>query len=294
MKAWIKNLDRETFGSGKYSQSYQDELLNIVFENIGTLNPVPFCIEFGFNSSSLAGGSGANVARLVIEKNWDSLLLDGDNENAEIKLYRQFLMPSNICEIFRQHHVPKEPEYISIDVDSTDLWLFEAVVKEYRAMVFSVEYNCNYPLGSAITFPNDPKERWQGDRGYGASLKALNMVANSHGYSLLWVVPRLDAFFIRNDLIDDGSSQMCFPFEKWASHTSCAIHAPLKDRQRAKIFIDYQVYISTNGDLEASRRAALPICRKTLLDSLYRRALRKAKQTARKMIWPSKRMESND
>lgn len=38
------------------------------------------------------------------------------------------------------------------------------------------------------------------------------MVAESNGYSLLWVVPKLDAIFIRNDLIDDGSAEICFPF----------------------------------------------------------------------------------
>jgi hypothetical protein len=30
-------------------------------------------------------------------KNWDSLLLDGDNENAATNLHRHFLTPSHIC-----------------------------------------------------------------------------------------------------------------------------------------------------------------------------------------------------
>ncbi len=147
-------------------------------------------------------------------------------------------------------------------------------------MLFSVEYNANYPIDAAITFPNDPNERWQNDRGYGASLKALNMVANAHDYSLLWVVPGLDAFFVRNDLIDDGSSEICFPLEKWASCTNHVCHKPVKDPQRVEIFMDYEVYVATNGDVEASQRAATPICRKTLLDSRTRRQLRKIMQTA--------------
>ncbi len=138
------------------------------------MNPTPFCVEFGFNSPEMLKGSGANVASLVLEKKWDSLLLDGDNENAAINLHRHFLTTSNICGIFQQYGVPKEPEYVSIDVDSTDLWLFEAILKKYKAMLFSVEYNANYPIDAAITFPNDPNERWQNDRGYGASLKALS------------------------------------------------------------------------------------------------------------------------
>jgi len=265
MKNWIKKLENKNFGTGKYSQSYQDVLLDEIFENVGTNNSTPFCIEFGFDANCLTEGSGANVARLILDKKWDSLLLDGNNENAEINLHKHFLTSSNICELFKEYNVPKEPEYISIDVDSTDLWLFEAVVDKYRAMVFSIEYNSNYPLHAAIAFPNDKNEHWQGDRGYGASLKALNIVAKSHGYSLLWVIPKLDAVFIRNDLIDDGTEEICFPFEKWTSHTSVAFHLPLKDSKRAEIFMDYEVFLSTQGDIEASKRAALPICKKSLI-----------------------------
>lgn len=177
MKTWIKDLEIRQFGSGVYSQSYQDVLLDIIFANIGTTNPTPFCVEFGFNSMSLTGGSGANVASLILKGKWDSLLLDGDKENPEINLHRHFLTSSNISEVFKQYHVPQQPEYVSIDVDTTDLWLFEALLKDYKAMVYSVEYNSNFPIDAAITFSNDPNERFEGDRGYGASLKALTMVA---------------------------------------------------------------------------------------------------------------------
>lgn len=278
MKEWINNLDIKPFGSGTYSQSYQDKLLDIIFANIGTINSTPYCVEFGFNSTFLTDGSGANVASLILKDKWDSLLLDGENENPEINLHKHFLLSSNIAEVFRQHHVPRQPEYISIDVDSTDLWLFEALLKDYKAMVFSVEYNSNYPLDAAITFPNDPKERWEGDRGYGASLRALTMVAAKHGYSLLWVVPCLDAFFIRNDLIDDGSNQICFPFSKWKQCTRIVSHKALENRRRVKIFIDYEVYLSTSGDTAKSRESAYPICKKYLLDSFAVRVLEKARR----------------
>ena len=293
MKDWIKGLNDTKFGSGSYSQSYQDELLDIVFSNIGTANSPPFCVEFGFNSRSLTGGSGANTASLVLKGNWDSLLLDGDNENPEINLHRHFLDSSNISDIFRKYNVPKQPEFISIDVDSTDLWLFDAIVKDYKAMVFSVEYNSHYPLESAITFPNDAHEKWERDRGYGASLKALTMVANKYGYSLLWVVPARDAFFIRNDLIDDGTNQICFPFEMWESCTNRICHKPLRNRERASIFIDYEVYVSTNGDLAKSRQSAYPICKKYLLDSIPRKASRIARRVLKRLIQPNRRKEGN-
>ena len=288
MKDWIRNLDNVKFGKGKFSQSYQDELLAIIFDNVEAINTPRYCVEFGFNSTSLTSGSGANTANLILNENWDSLLLDGSNENPSIHLCKHYLTTSNICDIFRQYNVPREPEYVSIDVDSTDLWLFDALLDHYRAMVFSVEYNAHFPLDKAITFPNDPNERYEGDRGYGASLKALNMVASKHGYSLLWVVPALDAFFIRNDLIDDGTGDLAFPLEKWRNCTRLVHHKSLKNKHRTEIFVDYEVFLES-GNLDESRKSADPVCKKFLVDSgtqyllrLPSRALGKARHTLRK------------
>lgn len=177
MKRWVEELEHARFGAGRYSQSYQDQLLDLIFANVATVNRPPYCVEFGFNSTSLTEGSGANVAKLVLEHGWQGLLLDGEHDNPAIGLHRHFLLPSNIAEVFRRYGVPQQPEYVSIDVDSIDLWLFEALLPAYPALVFSVEYNANYPLDAAITFPNDAQQHWQRDRGYGASLKALTLLA---------------------------------------------------------------------------------------------------------------------
>jgi len=86
MKDWISALKDKPFSRGRYSQSYQDVLIDEIFANIGTVNTPPFCVEFGFNSRSLVEGSGANVANLVINKGWRHLLIDGNNENLDINL----------------------------------------------------------------------------------------------------------------------------------------------------------------------------------------------------------------
>ena len=214
---------------------------------------------------SLTEGTGANVAKLVLEDGWDYLLLDGGFENLSINLHKHFLTSENICKIFSEYKVPKIPEYISIDVDSTDLWLFEAVLKKYRAMLFSVEYNSHFPLNKAITFPNDKNQYWDHNRAYGASLKALNLVAQNNGYSLLWVVSGFDAFFIRNDLIDDYSKEICFPFEKWKNCTNIVGHPPVKDKNNFSKFIDYEVYIRSNKNIIKSQKEAQKVCEDYLM-----------------------------
>ena len=271
MKDWVRLLEKKNFKDfkgGKYSQSYQDLLLEYIFLNIQTKNTPPFCIEFGFNCDSLdKKNSGINVLNFIKHHNWEYLLLDGMRENTSINLHKHFLTSENICEVLAKYNVPKIPEYISIDVDSTDMWLFESVLKNYKPMVLSVEYNCNFPHDKAITFPNNTNFSWEGDRSYGASLKALKIVGEKNGYSLLWVVKYLDAFFIRNDLIDDGSDNICFPYDKWENHCTLLAHKRSKENKLINEFIDYEVYLESNHNLNKSKKAAKDICREYLISN---------------------------
>ena len=277
MKPWVQKLDKTPFRKGLFSQSYQDELIKTIFQNVSTVNPTPFCCEFGFNSTSLTDGSGANTSRLIIEEGWNSLLLDSHNSNPEINLYKYFLTPDSICDVFRKHGVPKEPEYISIDVDSTDLWLFDALLSDYQPLLVSVEYNSHFPISEAITAPNNRDFTYEGDRGYGASLRALNLVASKYNYSLLWVVSPLDAFFIRNDLIEDESNSITFPFSKWEVCTNVVHHSPLKDKQKHKEFLDYKVFLDSGGNLDLSCKKAREASLTALTDTNWINFLRNVK-----------------
>lgn len=240
----------------KYSQGGQDITIKNVFDKIKTTNK--FCVEFGFNSESLTVGTGSNTARLTLDEGWDWVFFDGYFENNEIKLHKEFLTPENICKIFHKHNVPTELDYLSIDVDSIDLWLLDAVLKEYSPRLVSVEYNANFSIDEAITFPNDVNEHWEEDKGYGASLKALKLAADQHNYHLIDVEPVLDAFFIRDDLKDYFKLPELNDFKD-----SCLLnpHVPLNNTERYKLFLDYESYLKTNGDLNASRKAASEIAK---------------------------------
>lgn len=278
MKDWVSGLAARSFPKGPRSQGGQDGILAEIFRNVGNVNSPPYCVEFGFNGSSFEDGTGANVATLVLDYGWHALLFDGGNENPAINLRREFLTSANIVDVFVKWGVPAEPDYVSIDLDSTDLWIFRALLPRYRAAVYSVEYNCHFPIDAAITFPDDPAERWQSDRGYGASLKALVMVAEEFGYSLVAVDPILDAFFVRNDLLDDGSGVLAPPLALWRRHTSLAFGHPLFEPRRAGIFVDYEVWRDTGGDVELARRAGLPVAQRYLTRGLWRYRARVAKR----------------
>lgn len=239
MDNWIDQIEFKT--KKVYSQGNQDGIIEYIFENIGTTNK--FCVEFGFNSDTLTGGTGANTARLVVEDKWKCLLLDGSHENISINLHKEFLTFENIGNIFKKYLVPLAPDYISIDVDSIDLWLMKSLlITGYRPRLFSVEYNSNFPLEYSYTA--NKETRYIKDMVYGASLLALNKVAEQFDYTLIAGVRTLDLFFLRNDLLT------CIPpsIEKFKNLTSLQCHGPSK-RERFKCFIEYPSLIPLSDEL---------------------------------------------
>ena len=242
-----------------YSQKGQDGIIGEIFSRIGTENTPPFCVEFGFNSEKINGGSGANVANLVLTKGWNSLLLDGDHENPLINLHKEYLTAGNICSILEKYNCPPRPDYVSIDVDSTDLWLFDSLLSKYSPRLVSVEYNANFPIEHAITHPNEKSLYRDGCSTYGASLKALDLVGKKYGYSLVYVLIELDAFFIRNDLIEGLEKPSLCHF---AGLAGFPMHRKVGDGSEAE-FLDYEEFVAS-GDIEKAKAKAAPISKKFL------------------------------
>lgn len=226
---WIDDLQKKS--KKVYSQGGQDGLVEFIFKNIGVTNK--FCVEFGFNSNSINGGSGANTSRLVIEDGWQAVFFDADYENTSINLYKETLTPENIGEIFKKYNIPQNPDYVSIDVDSIDLWLFRGmVISGYKPRLVSVEYNCNFPITVSATLM--PGSTWNNfDSVYGASLLALNRAADELGYKLICVEERLDAFFLLKELVNKEIN-----LEYFAQFTNLKGHNP-PTPERFKLFVQY-------------------------------------------------------
>jgi len=227
------------------SQGGQDGILEFIFKNVPPVNDPPYYIEFGY-----IGPKGSNTWNLY-QKGWKGLIMDGGvKENEDMNIHKEFITSENICSLFEKYGVPEEPDYVSIDIDTCDLWVFRAITEKYRPRVLTVEYNPHYSLEDAISFPNDPKQTWHGDRLYGASLKALHLAAKERGYSMIAYVRPLDVFLVRNDLLEDQKVPDIEFFRK--AHYMKNSVVP---DNRYKNVVDFEVYLET-GSMEKAKEAA--------------------------------------
>ena len=173
-------------GTGK-SQGGQDARLHQIFAAIGVLNRS--YVEFGYQ-----GRSTSNTFALW-KDGWNGLLLDGNprwvskTDDSKSNLHRAKITSRSIVRLFRRHGVPLEVDYVSIDIDSYDLWVLRALLgSEYRPRVLTVEYNSNFPWDAGqLAFP-DPEvmsvpvrlQQWGGRNYAQARHRSMTRTLYSH------------------------------------------------------------------------------------------------------------------
>lgn len=232
---------RPTFAKWPGSQGDQEDVLQDLFYGlIGTANR--FCVEFG----GCPGVPGSNTVRLrsnntvplrvlpryrEIHTQWSGLLLEGSPncrpKNFDLRPGTQFhtawIGSDTIVDLFDKYGVPAEVDYVSIDLDSVDLWVLRALLtppSKYRPRVFTIEYNGNFGSDDALTMP-DPTtmpvapfnvtdehmvharkpNAYQAALCYqGATARAIELVAQEFGYVIVNKTLGLDLFLVRKDL----------------------------------------------------------------------------------------------
>jgi hypothetical protein len=112
----------------------------------------PFYVEVGYNRPYLTDGSNTLYLH---EKGWSGLLIDGEHSNHSINLHAHFVTPDNIEDIFDQHNVPLEPDYVSIDIDSIDVWVARSLLKsKYRWAACWIFGHCHYHCVLCVPYSN--------------------------------------------------------------------------------------------------------------------------------------------
>jgi hypothetical protein len=184
------------------SQNEEDGIVLALLQAAGA--PTRKFVEIG------CGGNGGNSGLLAYEFGWEGLLLDASGAairaarevfagKPRVRIERATVTPENINDLLTKYGFAGEVDFLSIDVDSIDYWLLDALTVT-TPRVLAMEYNSLFGPSRSVTVPN--AERPQGAKGYhGASLAALEKVARRKGYRLVLVEDAgINAFFVREGL----------------------------------------------------------------------------------------------
>jgi len=192
----ISNINK--FEYKKYSQSGEDGIIRAIFKQIGTTNKIS--VELGASF-----GKECNT-RLLHEQGWNTLGIDAESGGCDW-VKEHWITAENIAGLLKKHRIPRKFDLLSIDIDGNDYWVWKAL-DWYKPRVVVIEYNSTVPLNMSLTIPYDPKHVWEKKDNYrGGSLLAMVRLGMRKGYTLVGVEEQtIDAFFIRNDLIEGNFS----------------------------------------------------------------------------------------
>jgi hypothetical protein len=194
------------YGFKTYSQSDEDGIIQEIFKRIGTSNRI--FVEFGVES-----GVECNSVKLLVE-GWRGLWLEGSAKRVEqiqknfqtflderkLAVSEAFVAAENINALLEAGGVTGEIDFLSIDIDNNDYWVWKAITV-IKPRVVVIEYNAALRPPLSLVVPYDPQRRWDGSNYFGASLEALVRLGRGKGYRIVGCnFSGANAFFVRDDI----------------------------------------------------------------------------------------------
>jgi len=191
------------------SQNGEDGIIRHLFDEVGFESR--WFVEFGF------GAAQCNSLRLMKHEGFSGLLMDGSSENVDffnraargidrndVRAVQAFITRENLQALIRDNDVPREIDFLSLDVDGNDYWFWEEL-SSVSPRVVCIEYNAGLGPDLLLTVPYDPEfERFSKHPGgffHGASLAALESLGKKKGYCLIGCDSTgTNAFFLRDDV----------------------------------------------------------------------------------------------
>ncbi len=204
-----------------FSQFGEDGLIQFLIKNLN-ISSKKF-IEFGVENYE-----EANTRFLLENNNWSGLIIDSSKDNIEfikkqnyfwkynISAVNEFITKENINNIIKENKFEGEIGILSIDIDGNDYWIWNAI-EIVKPEIVIIEYNARLGSKLSLTIPyksNFNRMKNIRKNNYGASLNALNKLAEKKGYKLIGTNSNgNNAFFVREDKIQNSKIKTQEPNE---------------------------------------------------------------------------------
>lgn len=175
-------------------ESYGEmELIDFLFAHFKVSKR--YCVEFGANFDG-------PTKRLREEFDWNHLLMDRNPISHDEGIRKELVTAENINNLFAKYEVPSEYDFLCIDIDGNDYWVWKAIDEaRFSSRVVCIEYNCHFSEQESCSLIYEQDREFQKNKCYGASAAALYKLARQKGYSLICVAGFMNMYFVRDDLL---------------------------------------------------------------------------------------------
>jgi hypothetical protein len=234
-----------------FSQWGEDGIIQYLLSKLDINNK--YFIEFGVENYEQS-----NTRFLLTNYYWSGLVIDGSEKNIDfikndqiywasnLRAVRHFVDCNNINSIFIENNVPKKIGLLSIDIDGNDYWIWNSI-SAVDPIIVVCEYNSLFGAQAKVTIPYKSDFVRGGSLPfsyYGASIAALNFLAEGKGYSLVAANGAgNNVFFVKNEYLNGMQVMSCEEaYRKSCFRESKDVHGNLN-------FLSSQELLKTMEDL---------------------------------------------
>ncbi len=209
----------------------------ILHEYIETLLPR----NHQYTVVDLGAGDGVRHSNThaLFTAGWKGLAVDGDADRAYrlARVYRYYpnvftcrnqVTPDNVVSLLEAYQIPPDFEVLSLDIDSYDYWVLDALLGKFRPRIVVTEINEKIPPPVRFIVKYDPDFTLQ-HHFFGYSIASLEDLCARHDYALMsleynnaFIAPRelphagaLDALTVyRDGYLDRRDRRKKFPLNQ--------------------------------------------------------------------------------
>ena len=182
----------------KYSQFNEDGITEKIFDVIGHTDK--FYLDFG-------GTEDTNNSEILHkEHGYKGVLWNGGDIDCQYaKVHKEYITEDNILSLCDKYDVPKEFDFLSIDIDGNDWYIWKKMCEERcRPRVVVIEYNATFPppVDKVVVY----KEEFNYDLTiyHSGSIQAMYNLGRKLGYSMVAAESSgYNLFFIRDDVLKE-------------------------------------------------------------------------------------------
>lgn len=180
-----------------YSQKGEDGIIEKILEILPRKSK--WCVEFGAydgvhfsNTRNLIENHSYSAVLIEPDKNKFRSLVDNYHGRENVLLINDLVglsKTNNLDAILMRTKIPVTFDFLSIDIDGNDYYVWEQV-KKYEPKIVCIEFNPTIPPNIEFVQKMDSKAR------QGSSILSLTNLAKKKGYELI-AATRLNAFFVK-------------------------------------------------------------------------------------------------
>lgn len=191
-----------------YSQHGEDGVLEYLIKK--TCEKHKYIVEFG----AFDGIAMSNSRHFIKNKGWSALLIEADKklytrleclyaDHEKVALRNVMVTEKNINELFKGAGVPEDFDILSIDIDSIDYYVWEALT-DYMPGIVIIEYNSSIPPDVEYIVSKDKMGRYTGTANEGASILSFYKLGQKKGYQLIYgELSGANLFFVHQSLLQN-------------------------------------------------------------------------------------------